>query len=110
MSPGERKQLTLQPAEAYGAIRSKLIRRVPRTRFPANLSLWVGKRLMSVRAIAGGRRRRVTVIAIGPETVILDGNHPLAGMVIELDVMLVSIVSTTDGNGGRPPLDVGGEL
>ncbi len=102
MAPGDRKQLTLQPLEAYGAVRPKLIRHVPRARFPEHLVLHVGKRLAAVQGIAG-RRRRVTVVEIGPETVTVDGNHPLAGRVIELEVKLIAIDSSANGNGSTPP-------
>src|SRR5688500_4285144 len=45
MAPGERKKLTLQPAEAYGDVQPRLIRPIPRDRFPKHLQLHVGKRL-----------------------------------------------------------------
>ena len=106
MAPGDQKRFTLQPLEGYGTVRPKLIRQVPRARFPEHLKLHVGKRLAAVQGIAG-RRRRFTVIEIGPETVTVDGNHPLAGQVIELEVKLISIDSHANGNGCKPPFDVG---
>jgi peptidylprolyl isomerase len=108
MAPGERKQFTLQPHEAYGKIKRKLVRKIPRTRFPQQLVLRVGKRLTAVRGIAG-RRRRVTVVEIRPDSVIVDGNHPLAGKVVELEVSLLSLDSSSNSNQQKPQFDLGGQ-
>lgn len=108
MAPGERKQFTLQPQEAYGRIHPKLVRQVPRQRFPQHLDLQVGKRLTATRGFAG-RRRRVTVVEIRPDSVIVDGNHPLAGQVIELEVCLISLDASSDANPNNPQFDMGGE-
>src|SRR3954468_6451673 len=61
MSPGDLKQLTIQPQEAFGAVKSKLIRQIPRDRFPLHIALTVGKRLTAFVESAG-RRRRVRVV------------------------------------------------
>ena len=90
MAKGEQKRLTLQPQDAYGAVRRKLIKEIPRQRFPTHLDLCVGKRLTSI-GVTSGRRRRVQVVDIKPDTVVVDGNHPLAGKVLEVEVQLVSL-------------------
>jgi peptidylprolyl isomerase len=107
MAPGDRKQLTLQPQEAYGAVRPNLIRHIPRERIPQHIALKVGKRLMAVRGLVG-RRRRVTVVEIRPDSVLVDGNHPLAGKVIELEVVLISLDSSSNANKEKPQFDTGG--
>ena len=108
MAPGDRKRLTLQPAEAFGDVQPKLIRHIPRTRFPNRLKLQVGKRLTAVHGVAG-RRRRVTVLEITPDTVVVDGNHPLAGKVVILEVNLLTVDSSADANRTKPQFDTGGE-
>lgn len=108
MAPGDRKQLTLQPLEAYGKLQPKLVRQVPRERFPKHLDLQVGKRLTATRGIAG-RRRRVTVVEIKADSVIVDGNHPLAGQVIKLEVCLISLDSSANANRTKPQFDMGSE-
>jgi FKBP-type peptidyl-prolyl cis-trans isomerase 2 len=108
MAPGDRKRFTLQPHEAYGNIKPKLIRPIPRAKFPPRMALEVGKRLTAVLGPAG-RRRRVTVVEIRPDSVVVDGNHPLAGQVIELEVSLLSLDSSTNANRRKPQFDVGGE-
>ena len=107
MAPGDRKQLTLQPHEAYGAVQSKLIKQIPRQRFPQHIALKIGKQLTAFVA-ASGRRRRVRIVEINGESVTVDGNHPLAGQVIELEVNLISLDSSASANKRKPQFDLGG--
>lgn len=96
MVEGQEKRLTLAPEEAYGPVRAKLVREVARQRFPSGLGLHVGQRLASTRA-GSARRRQVKVVELRPETVVLDGNHPLAGKVIEVELHLISLHSPAAG-------------
>ena len=107
MAEGQQKRLTLQPRDAYGAVHPKLIKEIPRQRFPSRLDLRVGKRLTSIGA-PSGRRRRVKVVEIRPDMVVVDGNHPLAGKVLELQVQLVSLNCLAADSGGAQ-YDAGGE-
>ena len=108
MTQGDQKHFTLQPAEAYGAVQPRLIREIPRDRFPKQLALRMGMQL-TARDHSSGRRRRVRIVEIKQDSVMVDGNHPLAGMVIELDVCLISVNSSADANGSKPQFDAGGE-
>ena len=94
MAEGEKKRLTLQPKDAYGAVRPKLIKEVSRRRFPSSLALYVGQRLTAT-GVESGRRRKVQVVEIKADTVVVDGNHPLAGKVLEVEVQLVSLASSS---------------
>ena len=101
MAAGERKRLTLQPADAFGDIRPALVRDIPRAQIPKRITLRVGKRLSAVSTLSG-RKRRVRVVEIGRESVKVDGNHVLAGKVIELDVHMICVDAASEGNGSRP--------
>jgi peptidylprolyl isomerase len=92
MSEGEQKRLTLQPKDAYGVVQRKLIKEVPRQRFPSHLDLRAGKRLTAT-GVVSGRKRLVAVVEVKPETVVVDGNHPLAGEVLEVEIQLLSLDS-----------------
>lgn len=109
MVPGEQKRFTLQPIDAYGPVKPGLIKEIPRTQFPKRLTLRVGKRLMALSTWTGRRRRRVKVVEIKPKSVVVDGNHLLAGKVVELEVMLISVDSSADANRTQPQSDMGGE-
>jgi FKBP-type peptidyl-prolyl cis-trans isomerase 2 len=108
MALGERKQLTLQPQEAYGPVKAKLIRQIPRQRFPQHLALAVGKRMTAFVA-SSGRRQRVRIVEIHADSVVVDGNHPLAGKIIELEVNLISLDSSPNANKQNPQFDLGGQ-
>jgi peptidylprolyl isomerase len=95
MAEGEQKRLTLQPKDAYGAVRPRLIKEVPLQRFPSRLELFVGKRLTAT-SINTGRRRRIEVAELRPDTVVVDGNHPLAGEILEVELQLVSLDSSLE--------------
>jgi FKBP-type peptidyl-prolyl cis-trans isomerase 2 len=108
MVQGQHKRFKLQPREAYGVVKPQLIREIPRGRFPKHLVLKVGKRLTAVQGIAGPRRR-VTVVEIRPNSVVVDGNHPLAGKAVVLEITVISVDSSPNANAGKPQFDVGGE-
>jgi peptidylprolyl isomerase len=93
MAEGEQKRLTLQPKDAYGVIHPELIKEVSRQRFPRHLKLHVGQRLRAT-GVKSGRRRLVEVAELKPNTVVVDGNHPLAGEVLEVELQLISVVSS----------------
>ncbi|MCI0358321.1 MAG: FKBP-type peptidyl-prolyl cis-trans isomerase [Planctomycetaceae bacterium] len=105
MVPGEHKRLTLQPAEAYGQVQPELVKEIPRAQFPKRITLRVGKRLKAL-STASGRQRRVRVVEISPKSVKVDGNHVLAGQVVELDVLLISVDASSEANRCSPQVDV----
>jgi peptidylprolyl isomerase len=92
MAEGEQKRMTLQPKDAYGTVQRKLIKEVPRQRFPSHLNLHVGQRLTAT-GVTSGRKRLVAVVEVKPDCVVLDGNHPLAGEVLEVEIQLLSLDS-----------------
>jgi FKBP-type peptidyl-prolyl cis-trans isomerase 2 len=97
MVRGEKKRLTLDPQDAYGAVRRELFKEVPRSSFPERIKLSVGKRLTAI-GVASRRRRHVQVVEVKPETVVIDGNHPLAGKTVEVVVELISLASSGAGS------------
>ena len=100
MVEGERKQLTLQPIEAYGELRPNLIQEIPRQRLPSDVVLKVGKRLTTI-GVKSGRRRKVTIMELTPTTVVVDGNHPFAGKTLEVEFQLLVHDSSSDKAGWR---------
>lgn len=94
MVEGQEKRLTLAPTEAYGEVRPKLIREVPRGRFPSGLDLHVGQRLKA-KSRHSSRRRRAKVVELRPNSVVVDYNHRLAGEVLEVELQLVSLRGNT---------------
>lgn len=108
MAPGDRKRLTLQPQDGYGPVQPCLIREIPRRKLSARLSLQVGQWLTHLEPVSG-HRERMRVVEIKKDVLVVDGNHPLAGAVIQLDVMLISVDPSAHANKNRQQFDMGGE-
>jgi peptidylprolyl isomerase len=86
MKKGEQKTVTLTPAEAYGERRKDLVIEMDRSRLPAGTSPKAGQRL---RLKSKGRVNIVTVVELKGDTLILDGNPPLAGKTLIFEIKLV---------------------
>jgi len=91
--PGDRLQVKIAPAEAYGEYDPGLVQRVPRRALKGIASLRVGMRL---QAQAQGGTRAVTVTQIVGDMVTLDGNHPLAGKNLNFEVEVAAVRPATE--------------
>lgn len=89
MEPGERKIVTIPADEAFGPYLSELVVEVEREEFPGYIDPVVGQRLQMSR---GGQVFVVTVAEVSDTSVVLDGNHPLAGHDLTFEVQLVEIL------------------
>lgn len=74
---GQEVSLTLEPDEAFGAYDAQLLRVEPRERFPEAIE--IGMRFEGVPGEREDEALIYTVTDITPDTVVVDGNHPLAG-------------------------------
>jgi FKBP-type peptidyl-prolyl cis-trans isomerase SlyD len=74
---GEAVNLTLEPEDAFGEYDAELLRVEPRNRFPEVIE--VGMRFEGVPGDREEEALIYTITDITPETVVVDGNHPLAG-------------------------------
>lgn len=108
MAPGDRKQFSLRQREPCRSVNRGLVRKIRRDQIPDHIVLYVGKRLSRVPGSAG-RPRRVTIVEIRPDAIIVEGNHPLAGKLIELEVCLLSLDSSSNANRNKHQFDIGGE-
>ena len=90
MKPGETKTITVPPEEGHGQEREELIVNVPKSDFPEDISPAIGKRVQLRKE--GGGRIELTIKRIDEDTVTLDGNHPLAGETLTLEVQLLEVV------------------
>ncbi|MEO7741837.1 MAG: peptidylprolyl isomerase [Usitatibacter sp.] len=74
---GAQVSLTLEPEDAFGEYDAELLRVEPRHRFPETLE--VGMQFEGVPGEAEEEALIYTVTDITEDTVVVDGNHPLAG-------------------------------
>lgn len=79
--------LELQPEDAFGLRDDNLVQTIPKTQFPAGVK--VGGQLQTQGA--DGHAQVFTVMKIKGDTVLLDGNHPMAGKALRLAVTVIDV-------------------
>lgn len=89
MQVGQRKTISMPPREAYGMRNEDLVLRLKKDDLPEDLNLEVGRPIQY--QTPEGQRVNLMVIAIETDTVLLDGNHPLAGQALDFEVELVAL-------------------
>jgi peptidylprolyl isomerase len=89
MSVEESKTFTLAAVDAYGPRNQELVNEVPRTALPADLDPEIGQRLQA--STPDGQTVALTITEVTPDTISVDGNHPLAGQDLTFAVKLVSV-------------------
>ncbi len=81
-------EVRLEPEDAFGDYDESLLRVEPRGRFPEALE--IGMRFEG-DAIGDDEERIFTVTDIAEDKVVLDGNHPLAGMALQFACKVVGV-------------------
>ncbi len=89
--PGFQATLDLQPQDAFGLHDESLVQSIPKTQFPPGVK--VGGQLQGQGA--DGHTQMFTVMKIKGDTVMLDGNHPLAGKALRLSVTVIDVRAAT---------------
>lgn len=92
MKLNEKKTITIAKEEAYGEINDDLKQEVQKTELPEDITPKVGMGLIS--KTPDGKETNLRVIEVKAETVVIDGNHPLAGEALIFDVEVVGIKDT----------------
>jgi FKBP-type peptidyl-prolyl cis-trans isomerase SlyD len=91
---GEKLRVLVPAAKAYGLHDPAQVQRVPREQLPVEGELKLGD---TFRTGPDRYAPVVTVVAIEGDTVLLDANHPLAGVDLTFDIELVAArVATPD--------------
>ncbi len=94
MEIGETKKVTIPSKDAYGERSLEKIERVPKNMFPSDAEIEEGMQFQAESA--DGHPIILTVTAIEAEEIIVDGNHPMAGMQLHFEVELVDIRDATE--------------
>lgn len=90
---GDKKDVTLAPAEGYGELNPELKMKVERKMFPPDAEIKAG---MQFRAnIGGDHEHTFTVMDVQNDDIFVDGNHPLAGQTLHFSVEIVGIRAAT---------------
>lgn len=89
---GDKYEIEVSPENAYGERHEQLVQTVPKTLFGDN-EVNVG---MTFRAQTDDGEQTVMVIDATEEEVVVDGNHPLAGVELKFDVEILDVRAATD--------------
>lgn len=85
---GEELKARIEADEAYGEKNPQLVQQVPMTAFQGVENVEPG---MQFQAQTEQGPLLVTVVGVEGDTVTVDGNHPLAGQVLNFDVKVDSV-------------------
>jgi peptidylprolyl isomerase len=89
MAVDEKKTVHIAADDAYGPRHEEMVQEVPKNALPPGLEPQEGMALQAQGQ--DGRPLRLTVTAVGADTITVDGNHPLAGQALNFDIELVGI-------------------
>jgi FKBP-type peptidyl-prolyl cis-trans isomerase SlyD len=92
-SAGDQLTVTIQPEDAYGEINPEMIQVVPREAFQGIDDVQPGMQFQA--SGPDGQAQVVTIRAVGEEGITVDGNHPLAGQVLNFDVTVEDVREAT---------------
>jgi FKBP-type peptidyl-prolyl cis-trans isomerase SlyD len=101
---GASLQLQIEPEQAFGDFNDKLLFLEPRHLFPADLQEGL---TMEGSALPEGchpeapKDALYTITDIYPDHVVLDGNHPLAGIAIRINLKVEAVRDATEEEIGR---------
>lgn len=91
---GYKTTLYLEPVDAFGEYDAEQVRVEPRSKFPEPLE--VGMRFEGIPEDESEESEILTVTDLTHDTVVLDSNHPLAGIALHFAVEVVSVRAATD--------------
>ncbi len=107
---GDSLDLHLEPDQAFGDYDENLVFLDPRKLFPLELEegmTFDGTALPAGTTADMPKEKIYTVTEIYPEHVVLDGNHPLAGIAIRLSLKVESVRSASEAEIGKGSMGTG---
>ena len=92
MKLNEKKTIEIAKDQAYGEVNDNLIQEVNKTELPQDMEPKVGMGLVSKSP--DGQEINLMVVEVKEESIVVDGNHPIAGHDLIFDVEVVEINET----------------
>jgi peptidylprolyl isomerase len=90
MKIGDKKTINIPMEHAYGPVSEENIIKIPRTEIPEDMEIQIGM-VLNMHQDGTGQVMQVTIADFDEQSVVLDGNHPLAGKDLIFDLELVEI-------------------
>lgn len=106
---GDEFTVTVAPEEAYGVRNDAMQQQVPKEMFDDQSQIQPGVQFHAQGP--GGEMLVVTVVDVQEDHVVVDGNHPLAGVQLNFDVKVIEVREASEeerehghvhGPGGHP--------
>ena len=88
-SAGEELSVAVSPEDAYGDRDESMLQQVPKNMFEDTDQIAVGTQFHAQGP--NGEMLVVTVMEVQEEHVLVDGNHPLAGVELNFDVKIIDV-------------------
>lgn len=107
---GAQVELQIEPEQGFGDFNDQLVFLEPRAIFPAELEegmTFDGRSLPQGFSPNAPQDALYTVTDVYPEHVVLDGNHPLAGIALRLMLKVEGVREATEEEIGRGSAGVG---
>jgi FKBP-type peptidyl-prolyl cis-trans isomerase 2 len=91
MGVGDKKTIDIPVDDAYGERDPNMLMEFPIDRFPDDMKPEIGMQLTMTNE--GGENFPVVIAEVKEDSVLLDGNHPLAGEPLIFDLELIEIAA-----------------
>lgn len=91
---GDNFSVEISPEDAYGPHDQSLRRAVSREMFAQNAEVEVGSRFQAESQ--DGQKFTVTIVEVNGDEVVVDANHPLAGVPLHFQVDVISVRPASD--------------
>jgi FKBP-type peptidyl-prolyl cis-trans isomerase SlyD len=86
---GDALKVEVQPEEGYGQVNPQLVQKVPHSAFEGAPEIKAGMQFQAEGP--DGQAQLITVKEVSDDEVTVDGNHPLAGQVLNFDVTIEDV-------------------
>ena len=90
---GDKFSCTIQPKDGYGERDERLVAELPRDRFDTDVEIETG---MQFQVMTPAGPTIVTVIEVNGDRIKIDGNHEMAGKILNFDIEVVEVRDTTE--------------
>lgn len=91
---GDSKQVTVQPKDGYGELNEQLVQKLPTEAFGGIDKIEEGMEFQAEGP--DGSAQYVVVTKVEEDGITIDGNHALAGQVLNFDVSVVEVRDATE--------------
>ncbi len=94
MGAGETKTFVVPPEEAYGLYDEELVLEIERSEIPNSSGVKEGDELVATDE--DGDEAHLRVVTVKDDVVVVDGNHPLAGVSLRYEVSVREVRAATE--------------